>query len=526
MNRGLRSELPFLLGCGLACALLARPGVVFFGHACGSDWPSYLENAARFWHPDWPGLVYQDWRKPLHAFLIGLLGEWRGYLVGAQWITLGSTLATVLGAGLLGRALGGRTTGVLSALVVALLPALEQSGRWVNLYPLLAGLGALALGLAAACLRWPRLELALSAGLMGGLAWACDFRGGVPLILTLLTVVASAVAARRRGWWALALVLVALVGAAAGWGLDQGLQRNLGIDPLSLQRQVAVQSEVSIGPNLPPEVRQLCAPDRLESAHGVRLGADCTRVLLPHNWAELVSFDALPPTWWLALFLPALLPARWGRRSSIGVALLLGGSVAAMLVGMALVAYPERYALLQLVPLALVLPVGFERLVARLVPAGGGRGWGGLVQLVAVLAVVCVLWPRVWPMGREPAQFCRAGGIPVPGLERGRQAVLSWAQSGLGPTDVLLDCSLSSFDELLLPQRLPLREVLPGGDACSRWVRTPPVVRGTVWLVTLAKHPGLPEPVRQSDAELRDLGWTAAPLPGLQDPGPLHLWRR
>ncbi len=526
--RRLREELPFVLGCLVACGLLARPGMVFFGQACGSDWPTYLENAARLWHPERTELVYQDWRKPLHALLVGLAGEPLGYVRGAQWLTLVATVATVLGAGLLGRSLGSRTVGVLAALVVALLPSLEQSGRWVNLYPLLAGLGALALGLAAACLRWPRWELGGLAGLAGGLAWACDDRGVGPLVLSLLAVLAAVVTVRSKGWWAAAILAAALVGAGAGWGLDQGLQARLGLTTRSLQQQVAVQSEVSMGPNVPVAVRQACAPERLESLGGLRFGRDCARELLPHNWAELVSFEALPPPWWLLLLLPALLPARWGRRSSAGVALLLGGSAAALVAGMAVVAYPERYALLQLVAMAALLPVGLERLVERLVPMGSPRLGGRVALVVAVLVVMGWVWPRFWPVSRTPAAFCREAGIPIAGLEPERQAVLAWMRRSLQPKDLLLDCSNSSFDELALPRRLPLREARPGGDTCSRWVRSPPVVEGTVWLVTTVDQVGLAAMLPESEEELSGLGWTLEPLPEVSEEagGVLRLWHR
>ncbi len=520
-------ELLFLLGCGFACLLLARPGTSFFGPACGSDWPTYIENAAKLWHPEWTELIYQDWRKPLHAFLVGLLGESLGYIRGAQWVTLLSTIATVLGAGLLGRSLGWRSTGVLAAALVAMLPTLEQSGRWVNVYPLLAGTSALALGLSAACLRWPRWWLGLLAGLAGGLAFAGDFRGVVPLVLSLAAVLVAAVVARSNWRTAVSIVGAGALGAATGWGLDQGLQAEMGFEARSLESQVAIQADVSIGPNLPPQVREACAA-KGDAVRDPDTRRACAQLLLPHNWKELRSFEVLPHPAWLLLLLPALIPARWGRRSSIGAVLLLGGPVGAMLVGMALVAYPERYALLQLVAVAVALPIGLERLAERLSLRGGWRVAARILAAATVLAVGIWSWPRVGFYTRMPASFCREAGIPQEGLDESRAKVLAWAQETVGPDDLLLDCSHSDLDMLLLPQRLPIQQALLDSDSCARWVRQPPDAAGEVYLVAFIYTGGDPVMQGTQPDELRTHGWRLVSLPGLgtHATGRMLVWGR
>ena len=75
VRRGWRRELPFLIACVLACSLLAGPWVEFFGLPCGSDWEVYLDNAAWLWHPEWADVGYTNWRRPLHGWLVGGLGE-------------------------------------------------------------------------------------------------------------------------------------------------------------------------------------------------------------------------------------------------------------------------------------------------------------------------------------------------------------------------------------------------------------------------------------------------------------------
>ncbi len=517
----LRGELPFLLGCLAAASLLLRPGIAFFGPACGSDWPTYLDNAAVLWHPAWTELVYQDWRRPLHALLVGLLGEPLGYLRGAQLLTLLSSLGLVLGAGLLGRALAGRGAGVLATIAVSLLPSLEQSSRWINLYPLQAGLGALALGVGASCLRWPRRGLALGAGLLAGLCAAVDHRGLV-VVAAVVPAVLLGVVGRgpgrgpRPGWIALALCL----GLGCAWGLDQGLQARLGIHPRSLVDQLGVQAEVSIEARLPQELRQRCGEPGMDMP--ARL--DCARALLPYNLTQLTGPRVLPPASWLALLIPLLLPAAGDRRLGLGALVLLGVPCAGLGLGMALVAYPERYALLQLVPLVVLVPVSLARVATLL---GGGPRVRALCLGGAVL-LLGLAWPGLPGLVRSPASHCRDNGIPVPGLEAAQASMSAWAARALGSDDLLLDCSYGAFAQRVLPARPPIRQALLDTPDCARWVQDPPAVAGALWLVSFRRPDGLPLQRGTSDRELLAAGWQPVGIQGGEDQAahPLTLWRR
>jgi hypothetical protein len=524
-RRTLSAEWPFLLGCALACALLLRPDVQFFGAPCGSDWSTYLDNAACLWHPDWPELHFQDWRKPLHAALVGLLGEGLGYVRAAQWISLGATALTVLGAGLLGRALGDRGTGAMAAVCMALLPSLEQSARWVNLYPLQAGLGALALGLAAACLRWPRWGLGALAGLAGGLTLAADLRGVGVLALVLATVAAAAWIARPRGR-GLAVLGAALLATLATVTLDRGLQAHTGQATRALSSQLSIQTEVSIGPNLPPAVREACAAT--QASGGAVDRGTCARALLPHNWRELTASETLPPAGWLLLLPVALLPARWGRRSSLGTALILGGSLAIMLLGMGLVAYPERYALLQLVALVVLLPLAWQRLAERVPLPERWRALPTVVATLATAAMALTIWPGLAPLNRQPWGYCREAGTPTQELHLDRMAVIGWTREHAAPQDLLLDCSDSALRTLALPERLRLEMAPLQSDRCAGWVTQPPPVEGRVRMLTMMLPGGQPVMAGTHMLDLQAQGWRRIALPELRGhgQGQLLLWER
>jgi hypothetical protein len=526
-QRWLRAEWPFMLACLLACLLLLRPDLHFFGAPCGSDWPTYLQNAAVFWHPDQVGMHYQEWRKPLHAMLVGLLGEPMGYVRAAQWIAMLATLLAVLGTGLLGRALGSRSTGAAAVLVMALVPSLEQSARWVNSYPLLAGLGAMALGLAAACLRWPRWQLGAMAALLAGLTAATDHRGLAVLAVVGVTIAAAAWVCRPRRA-GLAILGAALIAVLATAAMDHGLQARTGHATRALTSQLSIQTEVSLGPHLPPEVHEAC--DRSLATVGAdgAARAQCARQLLPHNWRDLVLSEALPPWGWLLLLPLALLPARWGRRSSVGVAVLLGGGLAAMLTGMGLVAYPERYALPQLACLVVLLPLAWHRLAERVTPS---KRWCRVATGAAMLATAGLavgVWPGLAPISRQPLDYCREAGVPQQGLHQGRTAVLAWAEANQEPGDLLLDCSGSYLRTLALP-RAPALEVAPlDSELCATWATQPPPAEGSVHMLTMVHPGGQPVLAGTHPRDLQALGWRRVVLNELrnQGQGQLVLWRQ
>ncbi len=508
--------------------MLLQPGLAFFDFPCGSDWETYFDNAAVFWHPEWPGLVYQDWRKPLHAFLVGGLGELGGYTIAAQAISLASALAMVLGAGLAGRALGNRWTGAVAALAMACLAPLEQSSRWVNLYPLLAGMSALAFAAGAACLRWPRAGWAIAAGGLGGLALGVDSRGLTAALAAILMGLGGVVSLRGRTGRMLWVLLALALGLGGALAVDLGLQRSAGLEMRSFQQRIAVQSVVSFGPGSPPEVLAACVPNgEASSEAAISVDRDCARALLPHNQRTLRGQDVLPPLWLVGLSLLSLLPAGWGRRSSWGALVMLGGAAATLGLGMAMMEYPDRYALPLLLPLVVAVPLAFGRLAALVRPRLNAPRVVPLAAVLSSLAMVCLVWPGAPGVSRAPAESCSDAGITSPAYQQSVLAVEAWARRNLGPDDLLMDCTQAPLSQLLLPTRPPLMHTPQPEVDCVGWVNAPPSVSGALWLLTFSPG-GAPGAGPLSPESMRAAGWKHKPVPGSRGDllGRFLLWEQ
>ncbi len=524
-----------LFGVGLAAAVLVlalRPGVVFTGFPEGSDWETYISNTAYVWHGDWPGIIYQDWRKPLHAYLVGLLGEGSSYIHGAQLLTAASLVALVLAAGLLGRALASRPAGVVSALSMAALATLEPASRWVNHYPLLAGSAGLAAAFGAACLRWPRGLWALLAMLCAGLCFAVDGRGVVALGMAAPLVVGAAWTLRarpRRAWGLLALAGLGLCLASA---VDQGLQRRYTPGLLSVAEQLGNQRQVilthydSVG-GAPEPLASACGLGEPAALEGLSLA--CAVALEAENHRRLSAEGALPPLGFGLLLLLALVPGPRGWRDSLGVAAVVGGAVAALAAGMAWVVYWDRYGLQHVVPLVVLVPVGLDRLVrwgwARWRPTDGS-GIPAVIAAASALALALLVWPG-WS-GSDAGSPALGEAERHPGGADGRLELAAWARGRMGPDDLLIDCAGASLFQLLLPQRIPLARAPWHTPSCREWSREPPSVAGQHWFVTLEPPPGTEDRFGLSPAWMRAQGWEEqalelAPVPGQ---GTLRVWGR
>ncbi len=525
------AELGFALGLSAALLLLLRPGVVFFGFPEGSDWETYISNTAYIWHGDWPEIIYQDWRKPLHAYTVGLLGEPSSYIRGAQLITAASVGAMVLAAGLMGRALASRAAGVVAALSAAALATMEPASRWVNHYPLLAGTAALALGLGAACLRWPRAGWALGAGLFAGLCFAVDGRGLVAALAVAMMVLGAAVHARATPRRAVAVVLAASLGLGLATAVDQGLQHRytpglLGVaDQLGNQRQVILTHYQSVGgaPEALDRACRLSEPGAIDS-----LSWRCALALERENHQRLRAEGAQPPVAFALLLLLALAPGPRGWRDSLGGLAVFGGSAAALIAGMAWVVYWDRYGLQLTVPLVAVAPVALHRLAgwSHRRWTSGWPAWvpslgaAGLALLLATL-----VWPG-WPMGAQGSAM--AGAERHPGGDDGRLQLAAWVREQATDDDLVIDCAGSSLFQLLLPRRLQVTRAPWHTPSCREWSRRPPPTEGRIWFVTLEPAHGLEDRFGLPPAWMRDQGWELqpvelAPVPGV---GRLRIWSR
>ena len=172
------TELPLLAGVAVGLVLYWWLGFAFVldGTVEGYHWADYFENAWMIVNR--VDLGYASFRYPLHAALVGHLGEaLDSYANAAILVSSVGAFAMVLGNGLLGRVLAGPWAGGVAALLVPTAQVALTAGRWGNLYTALAGASLLTLGLAAVVARRPRWGLAALAGLVGSVAWGLDPRG-------------------------------------------------------------------------------------------------------------------------------------------------------------------------------------------------------------------------------------------------------------------------------------------------------------------------------------------------------------
>ena len=270
--RGVDALAATLLGGSLWTILTARPSPAAL--PVGSDWPQYL-GAARMAAGDTePSLlaVWPDWREAVYPRVLGTALAWTeraatpadmpgahvaaaAHLVGVVCVA-----AMFVGGWALARALGGARAGLATAGLLAVSGLLAPAAAWLNPYALLAGLVALALAGAAACLPddaagRPVLTVGtLGTGVLAGVAWGVDPRGGVAALAVVLAVLAGRVRLRPvpRGAMHLAIVLagIALGRGGAATCAPEGLVVERVPFSEQVQRQVVLAREeiVARGP--------------------------------------------------------------------------------------------------------------------------------------------------------------------------------------------------------------------------------------------------------------------------------------
>ena len=520
-------ELPLIIGLLLALGFLLHPGWVRFGYPHGADWDSYLGSAAHMWI-DPTAFRYNEWRQPLYPWLVGLLGAGGSYVLAGQILALVSSVGTVLGAGLMARALAAPWVAGLAAVSTALLSVVVDGSWWVNPYPLVGALTALALAAAATCARWPRVSLAVVTGVLGGLCLAVDPRGmPIAVAVPLLCALGPGVV-QRRGL----LAALAVVGIAGGWGLDHGLQAAYGLEMRAMQSQLSLQHNESRGPDAPmdgatvDEARACAETAKLDLGFSA-LTSDCARQRLALNQRNLRDRSHLPPALPAVLLLGlCMIPAGWGRRSSLVLALVYLPSVAALLLGMAWVPYVDRYLLPSAALLGCLGPVALARFGGLLVRLRPARRW--LVFVGPGLAVMWVAWvfPGAHPsVLLDPVQHIvrRKGELPAP--VDARQYLADWAVATLGPDDLLLDCAELHLEILLLPRSLPLWDAPPHDKLCRERMKSPPSVDGELYLISVHQRGWKVDPRLPKPESIAARGWEELPLDIEIDPD-THAGRR
>lgn len=535
----LTRELPLLLGVLLALGFLLHPGFDRFGFPEGSDWDSYLASAAHLLL-DAKQFAYNPWRQPLYPLLVGGLGSALGaWALAGQLVALLSCLAMVVAAGLLGRALHGPWVGGLAALSTCLNPVLVDASFWVNPYPVVGACCGLAVALAACCARWPRVGLAVGVSVLAGAAWAFDPR---TLLISLALPILVALAPARSSRRALLAGLV-VAGLGLGWGANKALVGHYELELRSVQSQLSEQHDFAgrpghTGAHQLPLTGQLDAcgvAERGPIGPGTLVGR-CAQQLRRKNLGELWDRGYLPPGLLSLAFLLSLVsPWPRGRRGVVASVLVFGPPVVALLSGVSLVQYADRYLLPFATCLGVLAPLALARLAAVAARVGAPRRWArGVSAVVAVLCVVAV-WPGVALEDLRAPQ--RIPGRPVrdvPLDQDVRLVILAVLDESMASEDLLLDCSDQWIAQALLPRRIQVRAEPPHGPQCERWVRRPPAVSGIPWLLVATPPHGRKARSRITPDLLLASGWERVPLPVEPDPGShaermvehLHLWRQ
>ena len=523
----LQAELPLIIGLLLALGFLLHPAWFRFGYPHGADWDSYLASAAHLWL-DPVAFRYNEWRQPLYPWLIGLLGGGGSYVGAGQALALLGSVGTVLGAGLLARALATPWAAGLAAVGTATLSVVVDGSWWVNPYPVVGGLTALSLAAAAWCCRWPRVFPALLAGALGGLCLALDPRG-LPVALAAPVLVALGPGKpSRRGM----LVGLVVLGLAGGWSMDRGLRAHYDLTLRAMGSQLALQHEQVRGPDAPVDGATVTEARACVGSQGQELGVgalvgECAQQRLRLNMSALRGQNHLPPAAPTLLLLAlCALPAAWGRRSSAAAVLVFWPSAAALVAGMSWVPYVDRYLLPSAALLGCLGPVVLVRassVVARRWPHRRALGWLGTASAAAWCSLV---FPGLHPGDvLDPLQHIvrRKGELPAP--VDARQVLADWAVATVGPDDLLLDCAELHLEILLLPQSISVWDAPPHDPQCRRRMKRPPTVAGSVWLLSLHRRGRNPDPRLVSPVWIDARGWEELPLELEIEPG-THAARR
>ena len=446
---------------------------VLDGLPWGYGWYDYLNNAWMIVHRTQVG--YNNFREPLHAWMVGTLGEAMGsYPDAATVLASTGVFLLVVGLGCLGRALAGPWTGALCAAAVPWTAHAADMAQWANYYGLAGCLAGASLGAGALAYRWPHPLFAALCGLLGGLAWGVDPRslavaaGGVLLVLVGLT---------RAGpsWGARALALGLLGGGLylGPWSHD-ALWLTEVADPDWRHRVDFQQRVIERWISRKPGLVEVCAGyQHLSTAEVVQ--GPCGEALLRSNLLKVLPrhlhFGLWPGLVGLAL---CLLPARQGWRGSLAGLSLYGGFAGLLLLCMTM-PVPDRYVSTFVALTAAAAPLGLGRLVHTVLPERWAP-WG---------AALAMLGLGLWAWQADPAARDEATQLQQsPQRARERQALVELRQR-LGPEDLYRDCTQYLLAGALLPrvtQPHPPVLRIEGNEQCAEWIRAEPPATGTRWV--------------------------------------------
>jgi MFS family permease len=488
----MKRELPLLLGLIGAWALLTEGGWAFHTArgAVGTSWFHYREAAHIMMHPDESGMSWPMWRNNLYPWMLGWMGERWGFSEAASWISSTATLGIALGAGLAARALATPWVGAVTMVLAVSIPFVCSGVHLMDVHPTLGAAFALAIGLGLCAARWPRWSLVAATGLVAGLALGLDERGTLAVVMSMGLVL---IGGWHRGWRRM-LLMGLLFGVMASLGPAlEGSQRSTAQVSLAedgetthlfgqLERQAIhtvgdIEDIARWDPTSP--LADACADGvPLSLGDALTLGP-CTRAIWSHNTGKFRRQGSLPPAWLLFLLPLALLPARWGRRSTLAAALVLGPSTVAIVTMLGMVLVGDRYFAPFVVAMATFGPVAVHRIVALVTPR---LTWA---SAVGGLAVGCLIWPTL------PTQ---ADMRPEPPAIGGK--IVPWLLDHMDREDTLFDCSGENLTLHFLPWNV-LQNAPEAHQQHLPRVICGPIIRGAVqgtqWLV-LGPRPARTDP--------------------------------
>ncbi len=429
--------------------------------------------------------------------LVGWLGEHVVVDYGTAAVVVSSmaSFALVAGAGLGARSLAGPWAGVAAAVCVASIPSVGLSVRWATIYTLLAGASSASVGLALALARWPRLSLAVPAGLAAGLAWATDGRGA--LVVPMAGLCVGLAAWRAKG---AVRVLIPVV-FVAGLGLKPAADARLRVVPvIPFEQRMEEQREVGlrwVGTSNDPEMKAACRGEpKFELPNPDALTRPCAQHVLRHNLSWILPNHWPAPGWLIVLGGVGLLVPGRRKGSWLDAVAFVGGLGSCWLFVALWVPMPTRYVLQFLGPLAMVAPAGVFRHLERL---------PRLVKTLALplAALALSAWVGRWerPSVGEGLPELRASS-----WER-EDAALSVVDQLVADDDLWLDCSLLRIWVSQLPrlhhEAPPMFS--PEGQRCLAWIQDPPEGPGETWVsVGLKLDPHTDSPRMK---EMQALGW-------------------
>ena len=458
-------ELPFVGGLlGGVLLLWLRGGLlVLDGSVAGYHWPEWLHNAWHVVHGRWDRM--SGFRKPLHGYLVGMLGELTGYDNAAIFVASVSSLVMLVSAAVLARVLAGPAAGGLAAVTLAAVPLVANATHWGNGYPLLAATTGAALAGSALLAAHPsRRTLALAAATTIA-ALASEDRGMlvVPWVLGMTAWALRAPGRPRVAWFLLAAVLATTVPPAIDYGLGHRAPFALSATDKRIAQKDVVYRWLQIEPD--PDLVAACATIRLEETLEPALfQTPCAAAVLHYNSATIAPKATFYSGFALLLGLCGWLVSPRPRRQLVQLGAVTGG--AAWLVFATATPMPHRYILQFVVPLVVVVPVAVGRLGALAGP--GWRGWG-------VSTAVC-LGVGVWgwladPHDRNGLWQRTRGDWSAPEWVDDAQLVRAHV-----PVDErVLDCIDHGINSAVLPDHVvgPAPFLSPDPGFCVDWIAHP-----------------------------------------------------